>query len=228
MGEKVQTVVRIQDQNFKKVAEFVLHEKYGGGIFSCMNALHLAINMPNGYNIKGVDVYPYNAAQGNFKKNARNHKLYIKQIATANDLYQKIAQTMSGTRSSMYFEAFSGTPMQTAKKFMTCNSQEQIDDIFIALQKELFDQDFDEQENWDNQDGYIKMTVRYKGSGSKITIPEVASLRFFNHKKQQITVKQFINNDILAHNFINLAKNLSIKFPAEHASAIDEESTTLD
>lgn len=223
MGEKVQTFVRLQDQNFKTIAEFALHEAYGGSIFSAMNALHLALNMPNGYQVTERPIFT-GLGLDKFKKAARQHNLDVKKMAIANDLYSKVAQVMTGTKSGMYWDGFSGTPEEIANKFMNCNSQKQVDDLFINLRRELYSKGLDEDVSWDNQDGYIDMTVRYRGTGSSWTNVNSVSIKFYNHNKQPITAQQFIGNELLAANYANLVKNLGIDLPnaraAEEAEAI--------
>lgn len=221
MGEKVQTFVRLQDQNFKTIAEFALHEAYGGGIFSAMNALHLALNMPNGYQVTERPIFT-GLGLDKFKKAARQHNLDVKKMAIANDLYSKVAQVMAGTKSGMYWDGFSGTPEEIANKFMSCNSQKQVDDLFINLRRELYSKGLDENISWDNQDGYIDMTVRYRGTGSSWTNVNSVSIKFYNHNKQQITAQQFIGNELLAANYANLVKNLGIDLPNARAAAAEE------
>ena len=222
MGEKVQIFVRLQDRNLKTIAEFALHEQYGGGIFSAMNALHLALNIPNGYQVTEKPVF---AGWGlnNFKKAARQHNLDMKQMAIANDLYSKVAQVMTGTKAGMYWDAFSGTPKEIANKFMSCGSQKQVDGLFLDLRRELYSEGLDEDTYWDNQDGYVMMTVRYSGTGSSLARVNSVSIRFYNHNKQQITAKQFIGNELLATNYANLVKNLGINLPNARADAFDED-----
>lgn len=224
MGEKVQIFVRLQDQNFKTIAEFALHEAYGGGIFSAMNALHLALNIPNGYQVTEKPVFT-GWGLNNFKKAARQHNLDMKQMAIANDLYSKVAQVMTGTKAGMYWDAFSGTPKEIANKFMNCGSQKQVDGLFLDLRRELYSKGLDEDTYWDNQDGYVMMTVRYSGTGSSLASVNSASIKFYNHNKKQITAKQFIGNELLASNYINLAKNLGINFPNARTVAADETET---
>lgn len=224
MGEKVQIFVRLQDQNFKTIAEFALHEAYGGGIFSAMNALHLALNMPNGYQVTEKPVFT-GWELNNFKKAARQHNLDMKQMAIANDLYSKVAQVMTGTKAGMYWDDFSGTPKEIANKFMNCGSQKQVDGLFLDLRRELYSKGLDEDTYWDNQDGYVMMTVRYSGTGSSLASVNSASIKFYNHNKKQITAKQFIGNELLASNYINLAKNLGINFPNARTVAADETET---
>ena len=224
MGEKVQIFVKLQNQNFKTIAEFALHEAYGGGIFSAMNALHLALNMPNGYRVTEKPVFTGLGLE-NFKKAARQYNLDIKQLAIANDLYSKVTQVMAGTKAGMYWDAFNGTPEETANKFMSCGSQKQVDDLFLNLRRELYSKGLDEDVSWDNQDGYLMMTVRYSGTGSLLARVNSVSIKFYNHNKKQITAKQFIGNELLASNYINLAKNLGINLPNARTVAIDETET---
>lgn len=222
MGEKVQIFVRLQDRNLKTIAEFVLHEQYGGGIFSAMNALHLALNIPNGYQVTEKPIFT-GWGLNNFKKAARQHNLDMKQMAIANDLYSKVAQVMTGTKAGMYWDAFSGTPKEIANKFMNCGSQKQVDGLFLDLRRELFSKGLDEDTYWDNQDGYVMMTVRYSGTGLSLASVNSVSIRFYNHNKQQITAKQFIGNELLATNYANLVKNLGINLPNARADAADED-----
>lgn len=221
MGEKVQIFVRLQDRNLKTIAEFALHEPYGGGIFSAMNALHLALNVPNGYQVTEKPVFT-GWGLNNFKKAARQHNLDMKQMAIANDLYSKVTQAMAGTKAGMYWDAFNGTPEEIANKFMSCGSQKQVDDLFNNLRRELYSKGLDEDTSWDNQDGYVMMTVRYSGTGSSLSSVNSVSIRFYNHNKQQITIKQFIGNELLATNYANLVKNLGINLPNARADAADE------
>lgn len=221
MGEKVQIFVRLQDRDLKTIAEFALHEQYGGGIFSAMNALHLALNIPNGYNVTEKPVFT-GWGLNNFKKAAKQHNLDIKQMAIANDLYSKVAQVMSGTKAGMYWDAFNGTPKEIANKFMSCGRQQQVDDLFTDLRRELYSKGLDEDTSWDNQDGYVMMTVRYSGTDSSLASVNSVSIRFYNHNKQQITAKQFIGNELLATNYANLVKNLGINLPNARADASDE------
>lgn len=222
MGEKVQIFVRLQDRNLKTIAEFALHEQYGGGIFSAMNALHLALNIPNGYQVTEKPVFT-GWGLNNFKKAARQHNLDMKQMAIANDLYSKVTQAMAGTKAGMYWDAFNGTPEEIANKFMSCGSQKQVDDLFNNLRRELYSKGLDEDTSWDNQDGYVMMTVRYSGTGSSLSSVNSVSIRFYNHNKQQITTKQFIGNELLATNYTNLVKNLGINLPNVRADAADED-----
>lgn len=221
MGEKVQTFVRLQDRNFKTIAEFALHEAYGGGIFSAMNALHLALNMPNGYQVTEKPVFT-GWGLNEFKKAARQHNLDVRQMAIANDLYSKVARVMTGTRSGMYWDAFNGTPEETANKFMSCGSQKQVDDLFLNLRRELYSKGLNEDIPWDNQDGYVAMTVRYSGTSTALASVNSISIKFYDHNKQQITAQQFIGNDLLATNYANLVKNLGINLPNARAVASDE------
>lgn len=221
MGEKVQTFVRLQDRNFRTIAEFALHEAYGGGTFSAMNALHLALNMPNGYQVTEKPVFT-GWGLNEFKKAARQHKLDVRQMAIANDLYSKVAQVMTGTRSGMYWDAFNGTPEETANKFMSCGSQEQVDDLFLNLRRELYSKGLDEDTSWDNQDGYVAMTVRYSGTSTSLASVNSISIKFYDHNKQQITAQQFIGNELLATDYANLVKNLGINLPNARAVASDE------
>lgn len=221
MGEKVQTFVRLQDRNFKTIAEFALHEAYGGGIFSAMNALYLALNMPNGYQVTEKPVFT-GWGLNEFKKAARQHNLDVRQMAIANDLYSKVAQVMTGTRSGMYWDAFNGTPEETANKFMSCGSQKQVDDLFLNLRRELYSKGLDEDTPWDNQDGYVTMTVRYSGTSTSLASVNSISIKFYDHNKQQITAQQFIGNELLATNYANLVKNLGINLPNARAVASDE------
>lgn len=222
MGEKVQIFVRLQDRNLKTIAEFALHEQYGGGIFSAMNAMHLALNIPNGYQVTEKPVFT-GWGLNNFKKAARQHNLDMKQMAIANDLYSKVAQVMTGTKAGMYWDAFSGTPKEIANKFMNCGSQKQVDGLFLDLRRELFSKGLDEDTSWDNQDGYVMMTVRYSGTGSSLASVNSVSIKFYSHNKQQITAKQFIGNELLATNYANLVKNLGINLPNARADASDED-----
>ena len=222
MGEKVQIFVRLQDRNLKTIAEFALHEQYGGGIFSAMNALHLALNIPNGYQVTEKPVFT-GWGLNNFKKAARQHNLDMKQMAIANDLYSKVTQVMAGTKAGMYWDAFNGTPKEIANKFMSCGSQKQVDDLFLDLRRELYSKGLDEDTSWDNQDGYVMMTVRYSGTGSSLASVNSVSIRFYNHNKQQITTQQFIGNELLATNYTNLVKNLGINLPNARADAADED-----
>lgn len=222
MGEKVQIFVRLQDRNLKTIAEFALHEPYGGGIFSAMNALYLALNVPNGYQVTEKPVFN-GWGLNNFKKAARQHNLDMKQMAIANDLYSKVAQVMTGTKAGMYWDAFSGTPKEIANKFMNCGSQKQVDGLFLDLRRELYSKGLDEDTYWDNQDGYVMMTVRYSGTGLSLASVNSVSIRFYNHNKQQITAKQFIGNELLATNYANLVKNLGINLPNARADAADED-----
>lgn len=222
MGEKVQIFVKLQDRNLKTIAEFALHEQYGGGIFSAMNALHLALNAPNGYQVTEKPVFT-GWGLNNFKKAARQHNLDMKQMAIANDLYSKVTQAMTGTKAGMYWDAFNGTPEEIANKFMSCGSQKQVDDLFTNLRRELYSKGLDEDTSWDNQDGYVMMTVRYSGTGSSLASVNSVSIGFYNHNKQQITTKQFIGNELLATNYINLVKNLGINLPNARAIASDED-----
>ena len=224
MGEKVQIFVRLQDRNLKTIAEFALHEQYGGGIFSAMNALHLALNVPNGYQVTEKPVFT-GWGLNNFKKAARQHNLDMKQMAIANDLYSKVTQVMTGNKAGMYWDAFSGTPKEIANKFMNCGSQKQVDGLFLDLRRELYSKGLDEDTYWDNQDGYVMMTVRYSGTGSSLASVNSVSIRFYNHNKQQITAKQFIGNELLATNYANLVKNLGINLPNARADAADETET---
>lgn len=227
MGEKVQTFVRLQDQNFRTIAEFALHEAYGGGIFSAMNALHLALNMPNGYQVTEKPVFT-GWGLNEFKKAARQHNLDVRQMAIANDLYSKVAQVMTGTRSGMYWDAFNGTPEETANKFMSCGSQKQVDDLFLNLRRELYSKGLDEDTLWDNQDGYVAMTVRYSGTTTALASVNSISIKFYDHNKRQITAQQFIGNELLATNYANLVKNLGINLPNARAVASDEaEAVTM-
>ena len=222
MGEKVQIFVRLQDRNLKTIAEFALHEQYGGGIFSAMNALHLALNVPNGYQVTEKPVFT-GWGLNNFKKAARQHNLDMKQMAIANDLYSKVTQAMTGTKAGMYWDAFDGTPEEIANRCMSCGSQKQVDDLFNNLRRELYSKGLDEDTSWDNQDGYIMMMVRYSGTGSSLASVNSVSIRFYNHNKQQITTKQFIGNELLATNYANLVKNLGINLPNARADAADED-----
>lgn len=222
MGEKVQIFVRLQDRNLKTIAEFALHEQYGGGIFSAMNALHLALNVPNGYQVTEKPVFT-GWGLNNFKKAARQHNLDIKQMAIANDLYSKVAQAMAGTKAGMYWDAFNGTPEEIANKFMSCGSQKQVDDLFNNLRRELYSKGLDEDTSWDNQDGYVAMTVRYSGTNSSLASVNSVSIRFYNHNKQQITTQQFIGNELLATNYANLVRNLGINLPNARADVADED-----
>lgn len=222
MGEKVQIFVRLQDRNLKTIAEFALHEPYGGGIFSAMNALHLALNVPNGYNVTEKPVFT-GWGLNNFKKAARQHNLDMKQMAIANDLYSKVAQVMAGTKAGMYWDAFNGTPEEIANKFMSCGSQQQVDDLFVNLRRELYSKGLNEDTSWDNQDGYVMMTVRYSGTGLSLSSVNSVSIKFYNHNKQQITTKQFIGNELLATNYTNLVRNLGINLPNARADAADED-----
>lgn len=222
MGEKVQIFVRLQDRNLKTIAEFALHEQYGGGIFSAMNALHLALNIPNGYQVTEKPVFN-GWGLNNFKKAARQHNLDMKQMAIANDLYSKVTQAMTGTKAGMYWDAFNGTPKEIANKFMNCGSQKQVDGLFLDLRRELYSKGLDEDTSWDNQDGYVMMTVRYSGTGSSLASVNSVSIRFYNHNKQQITAKQFIGNELLANNYTNLVKNLGINLLNARADAADED-----
>lgn len=224
MGEKVQIFVRLQDRNLKTIAEFALHEQYGGGIFSAMNALHLALNIPNGYQVTEKPVFT-GWGLNNFKKAARQHNLDMKQMAIANDLYSKVTQAMTGTKAGMYWDAFNGTPEEIANKFMSCGSQKQVDDLFNNLRRELYSKGLDEDTSWDNQDGYVMMTVRYGGTGSSLASVNSVSIKFYDHNKQQITVKQFIGNELLATNYANLVKNLGINLPNARTVAADETET---
>lgn len=224
MGEKVQIFVRLQDRNLKTIAEFALHEQYGGGIFSAMNALHLALNIPNGYQVTEKPVFT-GWGLNNFKKAARQHNLDMKQMAIANDLYSKVTQAMTGTKAGMYWDAFNGTPEEIANKFMSCGSQKQVDDLFNNLRRELYSKRLDEDTSWDNQDGYVMMTVRYGGTGSSLASVNSVSIKFYDHNKQQITVKQFIGNELLATNYANLVKNLGINLPNARTVAADETET---
>lgn len=221
MGEKVQTFVRLQDRNFRTIAEFALHEAYGGGIFSAMNALHLALNMPNGYQVTEKPVFT-GWGLNEFKKAARQHNLDVRQMAIANDLYSKVVRVMTGTRSGMYWDAFNGTPEETANKFMSCGSQKQVDDLFLNLRRELYSKGLDEDTPWDNQDGYVAMTVRYSGTSTALASVNSISIKFYDHNKQQITAQQFIGNELLATNYANLVKNLGINLPNARAVASDE------
>ena len=129
---------------------------------------------------------------------------------------------MTGTRSGMYWDAFNGTPEETANKFMSCGSQKQVDDLFLNLRRELYGKGLDEDTLWDNQDGYVTMTVRYSGTSAALASVNSISIKFYDHNKQQITAQQFIGNDLLATNYANLVKNLGINLPNARAVASDE------